>query len=271
MNGPDEVVRRRRLDGPAERELARIIEAGVFARECLRDGRRPCGASTEELEIVVAQGDEALAEFVEANLGMVAALVKRWRHHVAGDYEDLFNDGRVGLLEAIARYDHTLGWRFSTFAWRVVSQRIAQDAVGARSCGMETIARARVAARIERSRAEHSTRLGHRVDDTELAGLLGRRVSSLRAAATPVRVDIELHELGDRVHGESDDTADLSWLKQMPPDERQVLVLHYGLGGDEPMTLVELSELLGLSPSGIYRLKRRALRRGRALAEDRAA
>ncbi|SER55715.1 RNA polymerase nonessential primary-like sigma factor [Propionibacterium cyclohexanicum] len=270
MTTTEEPIPRRRLDGLAERELAKIIEAGVFAQECLRTGRRPCGASTDELRAIVAEGQRAMAEFIGANQGMVAVIARRWCHSSA-ELEELMHDGQVGLVEAIARFDHALGWRFSTLAWNVVAQHIAQAAVASRSCGLETVARARAAAEIERTRSEHSARLGQQVDDATLAGLLGRTLSSVRRAASPIRADVEVQELGDRRADETSDGPDLSWLGRMPAEERRVLVLSFGLGGGEAMSVTQVARALGISPSGVYRLKSRALRRGRALAQVFAA
>lgn len=271
MDTSGETKRRRRLDAAGERELAQSIELGVFARQCLRTGQRPCGARTEELEHLVACGEQALTEFVEANMGMVAVLAKRWRRRTMMDHEELMHEGCVGLLEAIARYDHTLGWRFSTFAWNLVSQRIGQQAVAGRSLGMESLTHARRRARIEKCRAQHSARLGRPVDDDELAVLMGPEGESVRGSAAPTRIDVETDELIDPSHGEQDGEVDLSWLFRMPCDERQVLTLYFGLDGSEPMTLSEIGDRLELSVSGVYRLKRRALRRGRSLAGELVA
>lgn len=271
MSRLDTTGQRRRLDGPAERELAKVIEVGVFARQCLRSGQRPRGASTEELEQLVDDGELALAQFVEANLGMVSVLARRWRRRTVMDHDELVNEGCVGLLEAIMRYDHELGWRFSTFAWNLVSQRIARHAVTNRSFGMETLAHARRGAQIEKCRAKHSARLGRPVEDEELATLMGHELASLRGTVAPTRVEMDAEELPDPAQPGTDDDVDLSWLVRMPVEERRVLTLYYGLDGNEPMTLAEIGERLELSVSGVYRLKRRALRRGRVLAEALAA
>lgn len=261
-----------RLDAAQEKELAKAIEVGLYAGHALATGQRPCGATETELQRLVADGEQAWASFVETNLGMVTVLVKRWCRGSPADYEEVQHEGRAALIEAIVAYDYALGWRFSTYAWRIIARRVAHAAVAGRSCGTANFNHARRAARLERSRAELTMRLGRQASVEELAASLGLEADAIRQALqSPQRAHVEAERLASVPSEPPEMEDDLSWLSRMPADEVRVLTLYFGLNGETARTLSEISELLGLSVSGIYRIKRRALRRGRTFALDQAA
>lgn len=98
------------LTAGQEVELARRIEAGVYAAHLIGQGSRRGG-----LEEVAADGRAAREQLIVANLRLVVSIAKRYAHHGV-PLADLIQDGNLGLIEAVERFDHARGNRFSTCA-----------------------------------------------------------------------------------------------------------------------------------------------------------
>ncbi|WOP17822.1 sigma-70 family RNA polymerase sigma factor [Raineyella sp. LH-20] len=115
-----------RLTAQEEGDLARTIEAGVFARHLL-ETRTSCPFATPgDLRAVVERGEQARERFLAANLGLVIHVVRRDAGGSAQDRDDLIQEGCLGLAEALAGFDWARGTRFSTWAVPYVRGRIAE-------------------------------------------------------------------------------------------------------------------------------------------------
>ncbi|GAB3821265.1 hypothetical protein GCM10028820_29210 [Tessaracoccus terricola] len=148
-----------------EVELARRIEAGVYAEHLLREGTRP---DQHLLRKVRDDGREAWRELWIANLRLVRRHAMDFAKRQSLPVDDLFQDGCIGLAEAMQRYDHRRGLRFTTLAHDYVRHAVAASA--ARRGGMleGPLHRQRVRQRIRRVEAERGE-LGHQ----ELADVIG--------------------------------------------------------------------------------------------------
>lgn len=111
------------LTADEEVELARAIEAGVLARAALA-GDFSSPATDDELCALVADGDRAWVAMWEANLGLAEMLARRVARRHALPLDDLTSEAQLGLAEAIMRWDHTRGTRFSTLAWIWITNRL---------------------------------------------------------------------------------------------------------------------------------------------------
>ena len=111
------------LTAEQEVALARAIEAGVIARAAL-DGSFPSDAPPEDLLALADEGDRARTALWEANFGLVGLLARRAARRHGLELDDLMSEAHLGLAEAIMRWDHTRGTRFSTTAWIWISNRL---------------------------------------------------------------------------------------------------------------------------------------------------
>jgi RNA polymerase primary sigma factor len=134
----DEIARTPLLDAATEVELAKAIEAGLFAAHLLatrRVGRgrtrAPGGATSEELEALVAEGEQATRHFIQANLRLVVSIARKYGRS-AMPMLDLVQEGNTGLIRAVEKFDYAKGFKFSTYAtWWVrqaITRGIAQQA-----------------------------------------------------------------------------------------------------------------------------------------------
>jgi RNA polymerase primary sigma factor len=133
-----EIARTPLLDAAREVELSKTIEAGLFARQLLIEGRvgrrkggAPKSATEEELTWLAEQADLAIQEFIQANLRLVVSIARKYGRS-AMPMLDLVQEGNTGLIRAVEKFDYAKGFKFSTYAtWWVrqaITRGIAQQA-----------------------------------------------------------------------------------------------------------------------------------------------
>jgi RNA polymerase primary sigma factor len=253
----------------------------------LRTDPRPALTASEEVSLArrVSRGDSRAKErMVEANLGLVRAIATRYRGRGV-PLEDLVQEGTVGLVRAVERFDHRRATKFSTYAvWWI--RRSVLDAIGA-SQAIRIPARAhRQLAAVRRAESElgrGDARCASAEAIARRTGLGPRVVVSLRCAA---RVTASLDEpacedrapLGDLVADENavdphacaianeDRRAVSAMLRLLPPRHREVLVRRYGLNRDRAETHAEIARSLGVGEERSRQLEHEALHRLRTFA-----
>jgi RNA polymerase primary sigma factor len=224
----------------------------------------------------------ARQRLIEKNLRLVISVAKRYRG-MGLPFEDLIQEGNIGLMKAVEKFDPERGFRFSTHATWWIRQAV-QRAVADKGRTVRIPAHmGEKLRRLARTRGELASELGREPTDEELAGTLGwteeearfaMRVSpdatSLNRPVSAEEGASELRELvGDerasRVAEEVVEEAEMALLfealERLPERVRHVLVRRYGLDGDEPATLRELAEELGISRERVRQLQREAERR----------
>ena len=221
-----------------------------------------------------ATGDlDAKRRLVEANLGLVIAIVRRYRGRGV-EQQDLVQEGTLGLIRAIGKFDRRRGVRLSTYASWWIRQAV-ERAILEQGRTIRLPASAAEQLRwVDKARRELAARFGHFPNDDELAGRTGikrERLAELRAAeVTPASLDdVEQHGAEIPAEDANPDQAIgmepllrtlRDALAELPdPRQRRVLELHYGLGAGRAKTLKEIGELLGLTPARICQLEKRAL------------
>src|SRR4051794_30049084 len=133
-----EIARTPLLDAAREVELSKTVEAGLFARHLLEEGRvgrkkggAPKWATEEELTFLAEEGDRAVQEFIQANLRLVVSIARKYGRS-AMPMLDLVQEGNTGLIRAVEKFDYAKGYKFSTYAtWWVrqaITRGIAQQA-----------------------------------------------------------------------------------------------------------------------------------------------
>ena len=271
-----------------EQELARTIEEGRAASEELeQEGDRLPPERRRVLCELVSRCEQATRRFVESNLRLVVSIAKRYRHPRL-PLPDLVQEGNLGLMQAVRRFDRTKGFRFSTYATFWIRQSISR-AISSSGRLIRLPAEAGDAAvRISRTRDVLEAQLGRAPTVDELAAELGmtpaRVAELLTAAVEPVSTSEPAGrpdgpELAEALADASAEDVLEAALAEMVPEQverllerlddrdRRVLCLRFGLDGHEPRSRAAVGECLGLSSERIRQIEARALARLRRLPE----
>jgi RNA polymerase primary sigma factor len=226
----------------------------------------------------IERGDAAAREeMIASNLGLVYAVAREYRGRGV-PFEDLVQEGAVGLVRAVERFDHRRGLKFSTYAVWWIRQSL-MDALGsARPIRIPRSARRQMAAIHEaRSELRRSGPLAPTNDDiARRAGLSMRTVRALQVApyvgasldesvgdgTTPLAeliADTAAEDVSQAV--EDRETLDQLWsmLRLLPERHRELLLRRYGLRGDEPQTHEEIGAWLGVGEERSRQIERQAL------------
>ena len=261
-------------------DLQHQIEAGLLARAAREAGTGWAGASEVELRLLEEEGECARQRFVRANLGLVWMVVRQFAARGRLSETDLFQEGCLGLLTAVARFDHTRGVRFSTYAlfWiRAYVGGAAARQLGAINLPTSRAAQLRSARGVEVGLAQ---RLGRPATVVEVADALGRDAgwtAGLLAHQAPSSLDgldvadrDRLAAVGEaRLAGlEQEVIREMLW--QLDDLGRRVLELRMGFGG-EPLSYAEAARTMGITVNRVRRTEARALERLRGICPQQAA
>ncbi len=280
----DEVGRYPLLTKADEARLGQLVQAGQEAGAELQSGVKLAPARRRELRRAVRAGGEAADTFVKANLRLVVSIASKYQWSGL-PLLDLVQDGNLGLIHAVEKFDWRKGFKFSTYATWWIRQAIGRaiDNTG-RTIRLPGHVGDQIR-KLRRTQTAMEARLGRAPTDAELAAEVG---IGEELAADLLRYDDEPLSLSVTV-GETDDTelgeliADRSTpspydevvgtllpdelerlLRPLADNERKVLWLRYGLDRGEPRTLDEVGEVLELSGERIRKIERNALRKLRA-------
>jgi len=246
-------------------------------------GRHPLLSRSEELRLarLVESGDEdAKRRLIESNLRLVVVIARRYRDLGLDDL-DLIQEGNLGLMRAVERYDHRRDVKFSAFAsWWI--RRGITTALSTKSRLIRLPVRlATQAAKVGRAEQELTQRLGRMASSAEIALATGTEealVERLRSAprtvvslSDPIGEDDGATYVEVIAGGEQDDPAFGigeaeekesvgEALAALGERSRRVLELRYGTDGAEPRTLDEIADELGVSRDRARKLEAKALR-----------
>ncbi len=245
----------------------------------------------EELKLAKAiqRGDDkALNRLVEANLRFVVKVALRYRG-CGLSLQDLINEGNVGLLEAARRFSPAYNVKFITYAVWWIRQAIMQALAAGGGAVRIPLRKARLASQLSDVRADLSQQLQAEATDSEVAEELevneGDLVGMLHPAGQPAffsdeigleqRIGMELyesrqlppadHELIRRSFREEVERM----LARLPPRERLVVELRFGLGEEDAMTLEEVGKRVKLSRERVRQIEERAKQKLRMMAKSR--
>jgi RNA polymerase sigma factor (sigma-70 family) len=280
----DEVGRYPLLTKADEARLGQLVQAGQEAATELRSGGKLGPARRRELRRAVRAGEAATETFVKANLRLVVSIASKYQWSGL-PLLDLVQDGNLGLIHAVEKFDWRKGFKFSTYATWWIRQAIGRaiDNTG-RTIRLPGHVGDQIR-KLRRTQTAMEARLGRAPTEAELAAEVGINeelvVDLLRYDDEPLSLSVTVGETDDTELGEL--IADRSTpspydevagtllpdelerlLRPLADNERRVLWLRYGLDRGEPRTLDEVGEVLELSGERIRKIERNALRKLRA-------
>jgi RNA polymerase sigma factor (sigma-70 family) len=262
-----------------EVRLAQSVEAGREARSELSRSGAIAPSRQRELRRLVRDGDVAAETFVTANLRLVVSIAKRYQ---ASELPllDLVQEGNLGLIHAVEKFDWRKGFKFSTYATWWIRQAISRGiANGGRTVRLPVHA-GDLLIRVTNARGRLEGQLGRRPSTAEVAADLGvaeiRVIEILRHLSTPASLSEPLRadgdaELGDIVEDHSAvspfDAAAAALLSDevakmlivLDERERRVLQLRFGLDRGQPQTLDEVGAQFNLTRERIRQIEARAM------------
>ncbi len=270
------------LTGQDEVRLAKGIEAGREAAErleCEADCLSP--EERERLERTRRQGDESRRDLAEANLRLVVSIARRYTNRGV-PLIDLIQEGNLGLLRAVEKFDWRRGFKFSTYATWWIRQAVTRGLADEGRTIRIPVHLVDTVNRMLRVSSQLHQQYGREPTDTELADVLEIPVDRLRELTQvlpqPVSLDGFVGEdqetrLADMVQDENavnqEDAAEYRSLKEqleesllsLTPRERRVIERRFGLIGDREDTLTEIGKEIGVTRERIRQIESKALRK----------
>jgi RNA polymerase primary sigma factor len=267
------------LDKAAEQRLGRLVKDGIAAELCLARAREPLDAGVRrELEATIRRGAEAQQEFVEANLRLVVSVARRYERASGLPLGDLVQEGNLGLLRAVQKFDWEKGYKFSTYATWWIRQAITRgvsnagrsiripvgvgdelrtlrrvvEAYEARGLGNPTV---------EQLAAETGLSPRHVGELLRVPGAVGSLDERLADGEDVTRSEFVADLSGQPVDAGLEDRLRRSVVEELlaalDARERRLLVLRHGLDGGEPRTYEQIGTVLGLTRERVRQIDAR--------------
>ena len=280
-----EIGRVRLLTGVDEVALATRIEAGLRAREGLEalvaDSAGMVGraADAKGLEALVVDGEEAQRSLIQANLRLVVSIAKRYVGR-GMLFLDLIQEGNLGLMRAVEKFDHTKGFKFSTYATWWIRQAITRAIADQARTIRIPVHMVETINKVIRVQREMMQQLEREPTTDELAakvGLSPARIREIeRISLDPLSLDSPVGEeddsnLSDFIQDmQADSPADLAArkllneavleaLEELNDRERQVVRLRFGLEDGQARTLEEVGREFGVTRERIRQIESKTL------------
>jgi RNA polymerase sigma factor (sigma-70 family) len=278
-----ELGRVRLLTADDETRLAKAIEAGQAARERLAAGAELDAATRAELERLDRAGRQAFDDFVAANLRLVVSIAAKFAKRSSLGLDELIQEGNLGLIRAVEKFDWRKGFKFSTYATWWIRQAIQRGVAASERpirlpvATHDALIKVRAAAsRLESEQGREPTIEELSAATNTSVELVLRALESDYAVTSldrPVGTDNDGGELGDFVAVATDAPADevvdrhfmdgLFDMARSQLDDRSWYVVsrRFGLDGREVQTLDSLGKELGLSRESVRKIEKLALGR----------
>jgi RNA polymerase primary sigma factor len=267
------------LNAELEVELAKRIEAGLFAEEKLAGKRKLARDMERDLRWVVKDGQKAKSHLLEANLRLVVSLAKRYTGR-GMQFLDLIQEGNLGLIRAVEKFDYTKGYKFSTYATWWIRQAITRAMADQARTIRIPVHMVEVINKLARVQRQLLQDLGREPTPEELARELDmtpeKVVEVQKYGREPISLSTPLGEDGDSEFGDLiEDTeavvpADAVGftmlqreleriLQSLHPREAGVIKSRFGLGDGVQKTLDQIGEEFGVTRERIRQIESKTM------------
>ena len=267
------------LNAEEEVELAQRIEVGLYAAHLLETDRNLTRAMKRDLKVLAKDGNKARAHLLEANLRLVVSLAKRYTGR-GMPLLDLIQEGNLGLIRAMEKFDYAKGFKFSTYATWWIRQAITRGMADQSRTIRLPVHLVEQVNKLSRIKRELYQNLGREATNEELADESGIEESKiemlLRQSRDPVSLDMpvgadEEAPLGDFIEdaeatdAESAVVASLRHsdirdvIGTLEQREQDVIRLRYGLDDGVPRTLDQIGRRFGLSRERVRQIEREVM------------
>ncbi|WJY89899.1 sigma-70 family RNA polymerase sigma factor [Corynebacterium confusum] len=267
------------LSAEDEVELAQEIEIGLYAEYKLNNAEKLTRAEKRDLKILVKEGKKARSHLLEANLRLVVSLAKRYTGR-GMPLLDLIQEGNLGLIRAMEKFDYAKGFKFSTYATWWIRQAITRGMADQSRTIRLPVHLVEQVNKLSRIKREMYQSLGREATNEELSeesGIDEDKIEMLlRQSRDPVSLDMpvgadEEAPLGDFI--EDAEAADAetavvaslrhsdirSVIGSLEQREQDVIRLRYGLDDGVPRTLDQIGRQFGLSRERVRQIEREVM------------
>jgi RNA polymerase primary sigma factor len=267
------------LTAEQEVDLAKRIEAGLFAEHKLESVTGLDDKFRRELELVAEDGRRAKSHMLEANLRLVVSVAKKYSDRGLS-LLDVVQEGNLGLIRAVEKFDYTKGYKFSTYAMWWIRQAIQRGFADSARTIRLPVHVLEMLSKLSRVERDMHQRLGREPTPEELAVELDRTPDQieelLRTSRQPISLDSTIGEDGETSIGDLIEDVDApeaselvdrqlmaeqlrSALDALTPREATIMAMRFGLYDGNPHTLDEIGRALGLTRERIRQLEKQSL------------
>ena len=267
------------LTAEQEVDLAKRIEAGLFAEHKLDTATGLDEKFRRDLELVAEDGRRAKAHMLEANLRLVVSVAKKYSDRGLS-LLDVVQEGNLGLIRAVEKFDYTKGYKFSTYAMWWIRQAIQRGFADSARTIRLPVHVLEMLSKLSRVERDMHQRLGREPTPEELAVELDRTPDQieelLRTSRQPISLDSTIGEDGETSIGDLIEDVDApeaselvdrqlmaeqlrSALDALTPREATIMAMRFGLYDGNPHTLDEIGRALGLTRERISQLEKQSL------------
>ncbi len=267
------------LTAEQEVDLAKRIEAGLFAEHKLESATGLDEKFLRELELVAEDGRRAKSHMLEANLRLVVSVAKKYSDRGLS-LLDVVQEGNLGLIRAVEKFDYTKGYKFSTYAMWWIRQAIQRGFADSARTIRLPVHVLEMLSKLSRVERDMHQRLGREPTPEELAVELDRTPDQieelLRTSRQPISLDSTIGEDGETSIGDLIEDVDApeaselvdrqlmaeqlrSALNALTPREATIMAMRFGLYDGNPHTLDEIGRALGLTRERIRQLEKQSL------------
>jgi RNA polymerase primary sigma factor len=267
------------LTAEQEVNLAKRIEAGLYAEHKLETEAKLPASLRRDLEEVAEDGRRAKAHMLEANLRLVVSVAKKYSDRGLS-LLDVVQEGNLGLIRAVEKFDYTKGYKFSTYAMWWIRQAIQRGFADSARTIRLPVHVLEMLSKLSRVERDMHQRLGREPTPEELAVELDRTPDQieelLRTSRQPISLDSTIGEDGETSIGdliedvdapEASELVDRQLLADqlrhaldaLTPREATIMAMRFGLYDGNPHTLDEIGRALGLTRERIRQLEKQSL------------